>query len=65
VIGDPSILIVIRKGPALTRVLSTFVFRVDENVVRRNGIVHWWIPQVELLTIQSGQFPDESVRITV
>ncbi len=34
-IGDPSILSVIRKVVALVRLLPTSVFRVDENEV-------WW-----------------------
>jgi hypothetical protein len=52
VIGVPSILSVILKASALTRVLPTFAFRVVKNTVRRKWIVHWWIPEEELLNLK-------------
>jgi hypothetical protein len=65
VIGVPSILSVIRKqsGRGYCRLLlSGWTGSPGDG----SGIVHWWIVQAELLKLQKiGQFPDESVRITV
>jgi hypothetical protein len=66
VIGVPLTFSVIRKVVVFVRVLTTSTFGVSENTHGGSGIVNWWIPETEILKLQkSGQFPDESVRITV
>ena len=65
-IGTPSIFKMIRKDATLTRVLPTFVFRVDENAARRK----WNSPLVDFERRtpevgKNGQFPDEPVRTVV
>ncbi len=56
----------IRTVAVLVRVLPTFVSGCPRTSYGESGIVHGHVTQVELLTLQKGgQFPDESVRITV
>ncbi len=66
VIDAPSMLRLTRKAAALARVLPTFPRNCEEIAVRRK----WKSPRfdcgTDLLKLQkSGQFPDETVRITV
>jgi hypothetical protein len=68
VIDAPSIFKLIRKTAALVRVLPTFPFNCEENVVWRKRKIPLvgLVSQAELLKLQkSGQFPDEPVRIKV
>jgi hypothetical protein len=43
-----------------------YFWAVDRKPGCGSGIVHWWIPEDELLKMEkSGQFPDESVTRSV
>ncbi len=65
-IGDPLKFKRICNGVVLGRVLPTFAFRVVENAARRKWNFHGHVREVELLKLKkNGQFPDETVRITV
>ncbi len=66
-IGDPSTFKLIRKVATLVRVLFDFLLPGCPRTPHDgSGIVHSFIVEVELLKLKkSGQFPDESVRITV
>ena len=59
-IGIPSIFKLIRKAAALARVLPTFPFNCVETTTEKE--VEKFL---RLSTGGRGQFPDESVRITV